>query len=144
MKSSQSESCKTMQLSLKCSSDFLLEMWWCSVWAYLATSGLCLTARSIDSVFMRMDQHGKQASRTMRIALWRITPTFNRFPLPKVCSQKTAWLSAGWHELCEQKWWAFLEFRWTKNWGGEEGILPEILVCHTLTINQSLLRDLWH
>lgn len=33
----------------------------------------------------RMAQQGKQASKRMRIPLWRITPTRFKFPLPYVC-----------------------------------------------------------
>lgn len=36
-------------------------------------------------MLMRMAQQGKQASRRMRIPLWRITPTRFKFPLPYVC-----------------------------------------------------------
>lgn len=51
---------------------------------HLATSSLCLTASSRGSVLMRTAQQGKQASSRIRIALWRITPTRFRFPLPYV------------------------------------------------------------
>lgn len=53
--------------------------------AHLATSALCWAASRRGSVLMSTAQQGKQASKRIRIPLWRITPTRFRFPLPYVC-----------------------------------------------------------